>query len=72
MHELKRVRWRDAFFVLDETDQEDCIVETVGWVLQDGPTYITLAGEKLPDGWRAITHVPAVLVQDVTTLGVTR
>jgi hypothetical protein len=57
------VVWRDAHFDFewDETDDRaDYLVETVGWVVRDGPKFLSLAHERLPngDGWRAVTHIP--------------
>lgn len=69
--ELKRVTWRDAFYDYDLEGEltEDFIVETVGWVLRSGPKFISVASEKLPEGWRAVTHIPVELVQKVASLG---
>jgi len=61
------VVWRDAFFQFDEEEDEraDYLVETVGWVLKDGPKFLVLAQERLPDGdgWRAITHIPLDIIE---------
>lgn len=60
------VIWRDAWFDTDGTvDHEDYIVKTVGWVIDEGPVFLTIASEQTPDGERAVTHVPRAMVQQV-------
>ncbi|HSL11089.1 MAG TPA: hypothetical protein VLA82_07220 [Actinomycetota bacterium] len=66
---LALVVWRDAFFDFDrKPDDEtrpDYLVHTVGFVLADGPTFVSLAQEVLPDddGFRAVTHIPLAIVE---------
>lgn len=55
---LSLVRWRDAWFTLDDEDREDCIVETVGWIEKSTDHFVRVVGEHTPDGDRAITHIP--------------
>lgn len=57
---LELVRWRDAHFSIDDndTDNEDYIMETPGWVREDG-RWLRIEGEHGPDGMaRAVTRVP--------------
>jgi hypothetical protein len=71
---LALVVWRDAFFDFDRKPDEetrpDYLVQTVGFVLADGPTFISLAQEVLPDddGFRAVTHIPLAIVERVQYL----
>ena len=71
---LALVVWRDAFFDFDrKPDDEtrpDYLVHTVGFVLADGPTFVSLAQEVLPDddGFRAVTHIPLAIVERVEYL----
>ena len=66
---LALVVWRDAFFDFDRKPDEetrpDYLVHTVGFVLADGPTFVSLAQEVLPDddGFRAVTHIPLAIVE---------
>ncbi len=60
---ILRVLWRDAWFDFDRSGadevREDYIVETVGHLISDGPVFLSLAAEVLPDGdHRAVTHIP--------------
>lgn len=70
-----RVSWRDAFFDYDAHDaseiRPDYLVQTVGFLLADGPKFVSLAAEILPngDGFRAITHIPTKLVKTREVLG---
>ena len=68
------VTWRDAFFDFDQKDPEDCradyLVHTVGFLLSEGPKFVSLAQEVLPDGdgFRAVTHIPLSIVERVAQL----
>ena len=73
-HPLVLVIWRDAFFDFDQKSTEDFrseyLVHTVGFLVADGPTFISLAQEVLPDdeGYRAVTHIPRVVVERIVLL----
>jgi hypothetical protein len=73
-HPLVVVIWRDAFFDFDQASAEDVrpdyLVHTVGFLLADGPTFVSLAQEVLPDGdgYRAVTHIPTSLVHRLVRL----
>jgi hypothetical protein len=73
-HPLVLVIWRDAFFDFDQVSPEDVrpdyLVHTVGFLLADGPTFVSLAQEVLPDGdgYRAVTHIPRSIVERVLRL----
>jgi hypothetical protein len=68
------VTWRDAFFDFDQKDAGDCradyLVHTVGFLLAEGPKFVSLAQEVLPDGdgFRAVTHIPVSIVERVAQL----
>ena len=74
-HPLALVIWRDAFFDFDQTSAEDIrpdyLVHTVGFLLAQGPTFVSLAQEVLPDGdgFRAVTHIPLSIVEHIFRLG---
>jgi hypothetical protein len=69
MDELVIVDWRDASFHHDDTElPDDYLVRTVGWIIAETPTFLTIASERLPDGHRAVTMVPTSCVMDVSTL----
>lgn len=74
-HPLVLVIWRDAYFDFDQHDPEDVrpdyLVHTVGFLLAEGPRFVTLAQEVLPDGdgYRAVTHIPVSIVERVQRLG---
>jgi hypothetical protein len=71
---LVLVTWRDAYFDLDQTTTDDFrsdyLVQTVGFLVADGPTFVSLAQEVLPDGegYRAVTHIPRAVVEHVVAL----
>ena len=67
------VEWHDAWFDVDleavERRRPDYLVRTIGFLIADGPV-ISVAQEVLPEGegFRAVTHVPASLVQRMVEL----
>lgn len=73
MNEVILVRWHDAWFDVDhEAEQrDDYLVETVGFRIAVDDRYLHVAAERLPDGegWRAITHIPVVVIDEVVELG---
>lgn len=55
--------WDDAYCDDDGAD-DDCIVQTVGWVVRVTRRSIFVAAERLPDGrHRGITRVPRAIVR---------
>ena len=75
-HPMVLVIWRDAFFDFDQSDAEDIrpdyLVHTVGFLLAQGPKFVSLAQEVLPDGdgFRAVTHIPMSIVERIERLDV--
>ncbi|MEO8293354.1 MAG: hypothetical protein ABI635_09460 [Actinomycetota bacterium] len=71
---LVLVSWHDAWFDFEEADPQDCradyLVRTVGFLVNQGPRFLSIAQEVLPDGdgFRAVTHIPLSIVEEVTTL----
>lgn len=71
---LVLVHWMDAWYDPDEqTDDDwrtDYPVQTVGYLVRDDPTVISIAQEVLPEdeGFRAVTHIPRGMVQQVSKL----
>ena len=71
---LAVVEWHDAWFDLDleSTDgcRQDYLVHTVGFLVNEGPRFVSLAQEILPDGegLRAVTHIPLAIVERVIRL----
>jgi hypothetical protein len=71
---LVLVTWRDAWFDFDQPTSDDSradyLVRTVGFLVSDGPRFLSVAQEVLPDGdgFRAVTHIPVSLVEAVVTL----
>jgi len=45
-------------------------VRTVGFLVVDGPRFVSVAREILPegDGFRAVTHIPVQIVDRMTRL----
>jgi hypothetical protein len=72
---LVLVTWHDAWFDFDQTEADDCrtdyLVKTVGFLLNEGPKFLSIAQEMLPDGdgFRAVTHIPVPIIESVTQLG---
>jgi hypothetical protein len=73
-HPLVLVEWHDAWFEVDEAAPQhrrlDYPVRTVGFLIGDGPSVLSLAQEVLPDaeGFRAVTHIPLPIVKRVVHL----
>ena len=73
-HPMVLVVWRDAFFDFDQSDPDDIrpdyLVHTIGFLLTQGPKFISLAQEILPDGdgFRAVTHIPLSIVERIVRL----
>ncbi len=71
---LVLVIWRDAWFDFDEPDPQDAradyLVNTVGFLVQRGPRFVSVAQEVLPDGdgFRAVTHIPVAVVEKISPL----
>ena len=71
---LVLVTWHDAWFDFEEADPEDCrpdyLVRTVGFLVNEGPRFLSIAQEILPDGdgFRAVTHIPVSIIEEVTPL----
>ena len=70
---IVRVRWHDAWFDFEharEGFRADYIVETVGFLVRESRTVISVAAERLPghDGFRAVTHIERKTVQEVVYL----
>jgi hypothetical protein len=72
--QLVRVTWRDAWFDFDQAEDEieraDYLVRTVGFLIREGPRFLSIAQEILPDGdgFRAVTHIPRSVVEHVDPL----
>jgi len=75
-HPTVLVIWRDAFFDFDQSDAEDIrpdyLVHTVGFLVAEGPRFVSLAQEILPDGdgFRAVTHIPTSIVERIERLDI--
>ena len=73
-HPLALVEWHDAWFDLEQEGPEDCradyLVRTVGFLVREGPRFVSLAQEILPDGegLRAVTHIPLEIVERMVRL----
>jgi hypothetical protein len=71
---LAIVEWHDAWFDLDLESADGCrqdyLVHTVGFLVSEGPRFVSLAQEILPDGegLRAVTHIPLPIVERVIRL----
>jgi hypothetical protein len=71
---LVLVEWHDAWFDVDQAGPDDCrpdyLVRTVGFLVAEGPRFLSIAHELLPDedGFRAVTHIPLAIVEGVTRL----
>ena len=71
---LVLVTWHDAWFDFDQPTSDDSradyLVRTVGFLVSDGPRFLSVAQEVLPDGdgFRAVTHIPVSIVEAVVAL----
>jgi hypothetical protein len=65
------VLWRDAYYEYegDGEGHTDYLVVTVGHLISDGPTFLAVASERLPDlTYRAITFIPRESVLELAYL----
>ena len=75
---LALVEWHDAWFDHDQPTigdrRADYLVRTVGFLIDEGPRVVSLAQEVLPDGegFRAVTHIPAAVVERIVRIGPNR
>ena len=66
--------WHDAWFDFEQSTLEDLrqayLVRTVGFLVGEGPRFVSLAQEILPDGegFRAVTHIPLAIVERLVRL----
>ena len=73
---LVLVEWQDAWFEGEresiEDAPEDYLVRTVGFLVRTGGRVLSVAQELLPegDGFRAVTHIPAGMVERIVPLDV--
>jgi hypothetical protein len=71
---LAMVEWHDAWFDFEQEGPDDCrhdyLVRTVGFLVGEGPRFVSLAQELLPDGegLRAVTHIPLPIVERIVRL----
>ncbi|HEY7755576.1 MAG TPA: hypothetical protein VID69_05045 [Actinomycetota bacterium] len=71
---LVLVEWHDAWFDFDLPAAAErrggYLVRTVGFLVAEDPRFLSLAQEVLPDGegFRAVTHIPAAIVERVQRL----
>lgn len=71
---LVLVTWHDAYFDFDQAEPDDCradyLVRTVGFLVHEGPRFVSVAQEVLPDGegFRAVTHIPRSVVEGIASL----
>jgi hypothetical protein len=66
--------WHDAWFDFEqpmlEVLRQAYLVRTVGFLVGEGPRFVSLAQEILPDGegFRAVTHIPLAIVERLVRL----
>jgi hypothetical protein len=66
--------WHDAWFDFEQTAPDDLrldyLVRTVGFLVSEGPRFVSLAQEILPDGegFRAVTHIPLPVIERLVRL----
>ena len=64
------VVWTDAYFELDDdNDHDDYTVCTYGIYQGTHGPFTRIAGGITPDGCRAVTHIPTVLIQRTIVYG---
>jgi hypothetical protein len=62
--------WFDLDLESPDGCRQDYLVHTVGFLVSEGPRFVSLAQEVLPDGegLRAVTHIPLPIVERVIRL----
>ena len=51
----------------DETEEYTCT--TLGYIVSQNDRWIAVAGEVTPEGFRAVSHIPMMLVHRISPLG---
>jgi len=63
------VTWEDSYFDLDEPNmRSEYLMTTMGYLIEEGDRWVRIASESSPDGYRAVTHIPRVVVREVRPL----
>jgi hypothetical protein len=68
------VTWQDAWADSEQHERtewrSDYLVRTTGFLVRDDPDVVSIAQEILPeeDGFRAVTHIPRGMIEDLTCL----
>jgi hypothetical protein len=71
--DLVRVRWLDAWSDTGEKTVEefenDCPIETVGWLVRSTAEIVSVSPERVRENWhRGVTHIPRGVVQEMEVL----
>jgi hypothetical protein len=68
------ITWQDAWADSEQHERaewrSDYLVRTTGFLVRDEPDVVSIAQEILPeqDGFRAVTHIPRGMIEDLTCL----
>ena len=58
---IKKVKWRDSKLYITQVGDEDftpCIIESVGFVLEEDKNKIVLVGDLVDDEYRRVIVIP--------------
>jgi hypothetical protein len=59
---VKTIRWRDSRMYITQTDSdtkyEPCIIKSIGFVIEETKSHITLAGDLVDDDYRRVIVIP--------------
>ena len=71
MNEMVAVTWTDAYFEREDSGgpQDEYLCTTLGYVIERDARFLRIASEQTPGGWRCITGIPVIAIENEYTLG---
>jgi len=60
-YKVKKIKWRDSRMYMVQEPQQDfevCVIESVGFVIQEDKTKIVLAGDLVDGEFRRVIVIP--------------
>lgn len=59
---IQKIKWRDSRMYITQTDRDTdyqpCIIESIGYVVENTKDHITLAGDLVDDDYRRVLVIP--------------
>jgi hypothetical protein len=66
---MKKVSWIDSKTVLSQITEDElpkpCVIDSVGFLVEETDEYITLARERIDSDWRGVIAIPKCCVKEI-------